>query len=154
MKLHVLAVGKVRDKHLAALCDDFEGRIRRYVGGDLIQVKDARSREPALARQEEGERLLAKLPPSCLAVVLDEHGRDRTSVDLADWLRARQDEGVKDLRFVVGGAWGLSDAVKARSRHALRLSSMTLTHEMARLLLLEQLYRACCIQRGLPYHHR
>lgn len=154
MKLHVVAVGRVRDAHLRALCDDFAGRLRRFLPGELIEVKDARAQKPARARAEEGERLLAKLPPGCLAIALDERGPERSSVGLASWLQQRQDEGVGDLRFVVGGAWGLSDAVKTRCSGSLRLSTMTLTHEMARLLLLEQLYRACSIQRGLPYHHR
>jgi 23S rRNA (pseudouridine1915-N3)-methyltransferase len=153
MKLHVLAVGRVRDVHLRALCDEFDGRLRRFLPGDVLEVRDARTRDPARARQEEGERLLGKLPPGCLAVALDEGGRERTSVGLAEWLQARQDEGLGELRFVIGGAWGLSDDVKARCRGKLRLSAMTLTHEMARLVLLEQLYRAASIQRGLPYHH-
>jgi 23S rRNA (pseudouridine1915-N3)-methyltransferase len=153
VKLHIVAVGRVKNPHLRALCDEFDGRLRRYLPGDVVEVKDARARDPARSRQEEGERLLAKLPPGCMALSLDEHGRERTSVGLAKWLQERQNEGVRDLRLVVGGAWGLSGDVKARCQGSIRLSSMTLTHEMARVLLLEQLYRACCIQRGLPYHH-
>lgn len=150
----MVAVGRVRDAHLRALCEEFGGRLRRFLPGDLIEVKDARAQKPAQVRREEGQRILAHLPAGCRCVALDERGREHSSVGLARWLQERQDEGVSDLRFVLGGAWGLSEAVKERCAGSLRLSAMTLTHEMARLVLLEQLYRACSIQRGLPYHHR
>ncbi len=134
-----------------ALCAEFQKRLGRYVPVEVVEVKDARGRSPRDCAEQEGARLLAKIDAS--AVLLDEHGRERTSRQLAQWLRKTTDEGQREITFVLGGAWGLSDAVLDRCPQRLRLSSMTLTHEMSRMLLLEQLYRACTILRGAPYHH-
>lgn len=146
-----MAVGRVKDPHLAALCAEYGRRLGRYGPFEAIEVKDARGGTPQASARAEGERLLAKIDAS--AILLDERGEERTSRQLADWLTRAADEGQRDLTFVIGGAWGLSDDVLRRCSGRMRLSSMTLTHEMSRLLLLEQLYRARTIQRGAPYHH-
>ena len=101
----------------------------------------------------EAERIVSKLPSTCLAVALDEGGRRLSSVDFARWIEARSRDAVRDLRFVVGGAHGLGDAVRKRCSESIRLSDMTLPHELARLLFLEQYYRAWTILRREPYHH-
>ncbi len=134
-----------------ALCAEFARRLGRYATVEVVEVKDARGRSPRECAEQEGARLLDKIDAS--AILLDEHGRERTSEQLAHWIQKKTDEGQRELTFVVGGAWGLSDAVLERCPQRLRLSSMTLTHEMTRMLLLEQLYRACTILRGAPYHH-
>jgi 23S rRNA (pseudouridine1915-N3)-methyltransferase len=154
LKTSVVAVGRLRDAHCAGLCDDYAGRIRRFGPLDLVEVKEARGLPRERAIEQEGERILARLPAGCRAVSLDERGRTLTSEQLAKWLADRQRDATRDLRFVVGGAWGLSGGVKARCQESIRLSSMTLPHELARVLLLEQLYRAWTILRGAPYHHR
>lgn len=152
MKIALVAVGRLKDKHARALADDYAGRIARYTSWSLVEVKDARGESPRRAPAIEAERLLAKLPPAAHVVTLDEHGARRTSVDFSKWLDQRQHAG-REVRFVLGGPHGLGDAVKARANESLRLSDMTLPHELARVLFLEQLYRAFTILRGSKYHH-
>jgi 23S rRNA (pseudouridine1915-N3)-methyltransferase len=145
----LIAVGRVRDRSFAASCDDYARRIARYGPFETLEVKEARGESAARARPIEAARLLGKLPAGCRVVTLDEHGRALTSVQLSQLLDARH----PDLRFVIGGAWGLGDAVKKRADDSIRLSSMTLPHELARVVLLEQLYRAWTILRREPYHN-
>ena len=119
----------------------------------MVEVKEGRGLPPKQAIAAEGVRLLEKLPRGCHAVALDEHGKSMTSVGLAGWLTRRQQDATRDLRFVIGGAYGLSADVKARCDLSLRLSDMTLPHQLARVLAAEQLYRAWTILRREPYHH-
>lgn len=153
MKISLVAVGRLKDKHASALCADYSGRIARYTPWDIVEVKDARGESPARAPHIEADRLLSKLPPGARVVTLDEHGTQRTSVEFSRWL-AEQQRGGQELHFVLGGPWGLGDAVKERAAESLRLSDMTLPHELARVVFLEQLYRAFTILRGSKYHHR
>jgi 23S rRNA (pseudouridine1915-N3)-methyltransferase len=152
MRISLLAVGRTRDKHAAALCADYASRIPRFAPFSVEEVKDGRGRDERAARQIEGERILARLPPGARCVLLDEFGTRRTSVGLAEWLTERQRD-TQELRFVLGGAFGFDDAVKSRVTETLRLSDMTLPHELARVMFLEQLYRALSIQAGRKYHH-
>ncbi len=152
MRISLVAVGRTRDKHAAALCADYASRIPRYGSFAVHEVKDARGVNEKKARQVEGERLLTRLPEGCRVVLLDEFGTRRTSIGFANWLNERAVD-TQDMRFVLGGPWGFSADVRARSRDALRLSDMTLPHELARVVFLEQLYRALTIQRGGKYHH-
>lgn len=153
MKTTVLAVGSVRDAHYRGLCEDYAKRIQRFSPLDIDEVKDGRGLDPEQARVAEGERILRRLRDSAYVVALDGGGRTRSSEDLAAWLDARSRDRTRGLTFVVGGPFGLSDAVLARCRERLSLSAMTLPHELARTVLLEQLYRAWTILRRLPYHH-
>ena len=152
MKLALVAVGKVRDRGLARLADDYAGRIGRFVPFRTHEVRDARDRSVHEVKRLEGERLLARLPPSCRAVSLDERGRDLTSAQVAEQLDTWSRNGVREVWFVVGGPDGLAAPVLERCQDSWRLSSMTLPHEVARVVLLEQLYRGWTILRGLPYH--
>lgn len=151
MKLLLLAVGKMRSAPLAAVCDDYLGRLKRFGAVEIKEVK-ASSRDAREAAQEECERLAAALEPSDRLIVLDEHGAQISSVELSQWLSRHEREGVKRLVFALGGAYGMTDAFKARGR-LLALSKLTLPHELCRAVALEQLYRARTIQQGLPYHH-
>ena len=153
MKLTVVAVGRLRDPQHRALCDDYSKRLARLCSFSMLEVKDVRGVAPSRAPAVEAERLLRQLPASCTAVSLDERGRDLTSKELAKWLQEHADLGTRDLRLVIGGPYGLSDEVHSRCRESLRLSSMTLPHELARTLLLEQLYRAHTILKRIPYHN-
>jgi len=153
LKTRVLAVGKLRDAHYRALCDDYAKRIRRYSPLDLDEVKDGRGLAPGQAVATEGDRLLKRLSSSAWLVALDDEGQARSSEDMARWLEARSADGTREIVFVVGGPFGLAEPVLARSREQLSLSKMTLPHELARTVLLEQLYRAWTIVRGSPYHH-
>ena len=153
MKTVVLAVGHVREAPLRLVCEDYIKRIRRFGRIEVVEVKAGHGREPKKARELEAERLLKHLPAGVRTVALDERGATRTSLELSRWLAELQTRGTRELRFVVGGAWGLSSKITTRCDESLRLSSMTLPHELARVVLLEQYYRAWTILRGLPYHN-
>ncbi len=152
MKLRVVAVGKDRSGLFAPAVDEYVARLGRYVRFELVEVPEARRHAGTpRAKDEEGEALLARLGAKERVVLLDERGTEETSDAFARrvgrWLSSGQ-----DVALVVGGADGFSDAVRARANDAIALSRMTLAHRLARLVLVEQLYRAMTILRGEPYH--
>jgi 23S rRNA (pseudouridine1915-N3)-methyltransferase len=152
VKLRVLAVGRDRSGLYAPAVDEYASRLSRYVKFELVEVPEARKLAGTpRAREEEGEALLAKLGPKEHAVALDERGEELTSVALADRVR-RWLERSQDVTLVVGGSDGLAPEVLERARERLSLSRFTLPHRLARLVLVEQLYRAFTILRGEPYH--
>ncbi len=153
-QVSLIVVGKLRETFWAQAADHFTSRLSRTMRVREIIVKDGNSRlSPADRNVEEGERILAALSPTDIPIALDEHGTLRTSVEFARFLDDQTLDGNRTPCFLVGGAFGLSPAVRAACRHTFSLSPMTFTHEMARVLLLEQLYRADAILRGSPYHH-
>jgi 23S rRNA (pseudouridine1915-N3)-methyltransferase len=141
----VIAVRKMKNRSLAALCDDFAKRLQRQGNFELIELKDGDV-------ASEGQRILEALDKRKGARVyaMAEEGTTRTSAKLAHQLQRLQGQ---PAIFIIGGAYGLSDAVKQRADVLLALSPMTFTHEIARMLLCEQLYRAVSIQTGSKYHH-
>ena len=154
MKIVVAAVGKAKGP-AAELIAEYEARARRYFPLEVAEVKEEAFRRPgdaARVRDEEGKRLLARIPAGVEIVALHETGKAWTSAQLADWLAGLAVRGSPGAAFVVGGAYGLGDEVLRRARHQLSLGAFTLPHELARLILAEQLYRAGTIQRGEPYH--
>jgi len=154
MKVIVAAVGRARGP-AAELIAEYEARAKRYFPLEVAEVKEEAFRRPgdaARVRDEEGKRLLARVPAGVELVALHEGGKSWTSQQLADWLAELAVRGSPGAAFVVGGAYGLADEVLRRARHQLALGAFTLPHELARLILAEQLYRAGTIQRGEPYH--
>jgi 23S rRNA (pseudouridine1915-N3)-methyltransferase len=154
VKLALLAVGKPRGAVAEAIAD-YETRLRRYFGFDAVEVKEEpfrREGDAARVRDAEGKRLLERVGTGMELVALHETGQQWTSPRLAEYLAELALRASPGAAFVIGGAYGLSDDVLARARVRLSLGAMTLTHEMARLVLTEQLYRAGTIQRGEPYH--
>ncbi len=152
MRLRILAVGRDRSGLYAPAVAEYEGRIRRCARFELVEVPEARKHAGTpRAKEEEGAALLAKLDPREQVVALDERGREHTSVELAGRLRAWT-EAARDVALVIGGSDGLAPEVLARAGETLALSRLTLAHRLARLVLVEQLYRAFTILRGEPYH--
>ena len=153
MRVVIAAVGKPRDRHLAAAIDDYETRAARYWPLDVVEVREASGRgiSAAVAKEREGERFLERLPAGAMLVACDEHGDRLTSAEFATMVTSSRDRA-KDIAFVIGGAFGLSDVLRGRAARAIQLAPWTLPHEMARLVLAEQLYRAGTIVRGEPYH--
>lgn len=153
MVLHVVAVGRVRHPGLRAACDDYATRIRRYLKLAIREVAEAGRRAPGAraARRHEGERLADAVPADARLVGLTRNGEDFTSRDFARRV-ARWRDGGRDVAFLIGGAFGLDEELLARCDLRLRIAPFTLPHELARLVLLEQLYRAGTILRGEPYH--
>ncbi len=152
--LEFLFPGKTRESYLAAGIDDFRRRLANYAEIEikvLKEVKPGRKPEPQV-RQEEGQGLLARLAPKTLVVALDPAGRPISSEELATLLANWEEGGRRHLTFLVGGALGLAPEVLARADFTLSMSRLTFTHEMARLLLMEQLYRAFNIRAGTGYH--
>jgi 23S rRNA (pseudouridine1915-N3)-methyltransferase len=153
VRLVVAAVGKPRDRHLAAAIEEYETRAARYWPLVTAEVREAsgRSVSPANARAKEGERLLERLPAGALVVACDERGERLTSAQFAELLSGARD-AARDIAIVIGGAYGLDDTVRRAATRTLQLAPWTLPHELARLVLAEQLYRAGTIARGEPYH--
>jgi 23S rRNA (pseudouridine1915-N3)-methyltransferase len=153
VRIVVAAVGKPRDRALAAAIGEYETRARRYWTLDVHEVREepARAAPADLVREREGERLLARVPPGASVVACDESGDGMTSSAFAAWLQ-RERESARDVAFAIGGAYGLAPRVRDGAARRLALAPWTLPHELARLVLAEQLYRAGTIVRGEPYH--
>lgn len=150
MKFRLVVVGRVRDRALAEVIAGYEERAARYWPLEVMEVREEHGREATSVVRREGERLLEKAAGSLL-VACDERGDLLTSVSFADWMQ-RLREGGRDVSFVIGGAHGLDVAVRAAAARRLTLAPFTLPHELARLVLGEQLYRAGTIVRREPYH--
>lgn len=152
MKLTVLAFGRLRSRELAAVADDYAARLARYVPAEVVELRDERGADAA-ARAKEARRLEEALRGDDFVVLLDERGRQMSSPELAAFLAERTRAGRGRTVLVVGGPFGVDDSVRRRAGLVLSLSRMTLPHELARAVLLEQLYRAFTILRGEKYHH-
>lgn len=157
MKLMLLTVGKISQRPMQQLVEDYAGRLGRYLPLEIVELKEekggGKKPDPRFIREKEGERVLTRIPDDAFVLLLDERGKGVGSEELASRLEAHMIDGTRTLCFVIGGAYGLSEPLKARADLLLSLSSMTLTHQMARMLLLEQLYRAMTIIRNEPYHN-
>ncbi len=152
MRLRIVAVGKDRSGLYAPAVEEYAKRIARFARFEIVEVREARKHAGTpRARDEEGETILATIGERERMVALDERGEEETSVEFARRV-ARWLERAQDVALVIGGSDGLSDAVKARAAETLALSRMTLAHRLARLVLVEQLYRAFTILRGERYH--
>lgn len=153
MRFIVAVVGKPRDASLAGAIREYERRAGRYWPLDVHEVREepARAASADLVRDREGERLLTALPPAADVVTCNVAGRQMTSEQFATWLQKLR-ERARDVAILIGGAFGLSGAVAKRASSSLALAPWTLPHELARLVLAEQLYRAGSIVRGEPYH--
>jgi 23S rRNA (pseudouridine1915-N3)-methyltransferase len=155
MKTILILVGKTTDKHFQAGIDDYTRRISHYMPFDTVTIPELRNTKNLSEEQQktaEGELILRQIQPTDTVVLLDEHGKELRSVEYARWLQQKQ-QTARRLVFVVGGPYGFSDAVYERANEKISLSKMTFSHQMVRLIFTEQLYRACTIIKGEPYHH-
>jgi 23S rRNA (pseudouridine1915-N3)-methyltransferase len=152
MRLHLVAVGRVSDPALRAACAEYVARIRRVWSLDLFEVRPPTGKFPPAERvRREGDRLLETIPERALGIALTRAGRSESSEGFAQRLADWQATG-REIAFVIGGADGMDRQVHQRCGESLSLSPLTLPHELARVVLLEQLYRAGTIWRGTPYH--
>lgn len=155
MKTILILVGKTTDKHFQAGISDYAARIGHYMPFDIVtipELKNTKSLSEEQQKTAEGELILKQIQPQDTVVLLDEHGKELRSVELARWLEQKQ-ATARRLVFVIGGSYGFSSAVYGRANEQLSLSKLTLSHQMVRLVVTEQIYRACTIIRGEPYHH-
>lgn len=155
MKTILIQVGKTTDKHIAASIDDYISRISHYMPFSITtipELKNTKSLSEEQQREREGELILGQIQPTDTVVLLDEHGTEMRSLEFARWIE-RQQQSARRLLFVIGGPYGFSKSVYQRANHQISLSQMTFSHQMVRLIFTEQIYRACTIIRGEPYHH-
>ena len=152
--IKLLLVGKTTDKHLDALIGDYRQRLTHYLPFDIQVIPDLKQGKLSFEQQKqlEGERILSAVTGNTRLVLLDERGKQFRSVDFAAHLQ-KQLAATPNITFVIGGPYGFSQAVYDRADGMLSLSAMTFSHQMIRLLFIEQLYRAMTILRNEPYHH-
>ena len=153
MRILILAVGKLKERHWADAADEYIKRLGAYANVDIVELSDRDiSRDAVAAKRVESESILKAIPAGYRVVALDERGKQHTSKQLASRIEDMMVGGTSSIAFVVGGSAGLDQAVLDRADERLSLSSMTFPHQMARVVLLEQVYRAFKIIRGEPYH--
>ena len=155
MRLHLVWIGKTRDRHCAALIEEYLDRIKHFATCEVSELKDrsgADEKRPDRLVVTEGRKLITAIERDDFVALLDEEGNEYSSLQFAEFIDKRRLAGTKRLAFVIGGFAGVSDEVKKRADLRLSLSRMTLTHELARVILTEQIYRAFTLLAGLPYH--
>lgn len=156
MNITLIVVGRTVEKYLQTGEAEYEKRLKHYTKFNMEvipELKNAKNLSTEQIKSTEGELILQKLTTSDHVVLLDENGKLKGSVEYANWLQGVMNRGVKRLVFVVGGAYGFSEDVYRRANEKLSLSPMTFSHQMVRLIFIEQLYRAHTILSGQPYHH-
>ena len=156
MKITLLVVGKTTTGYLKPGIDDYTARLGHYVPFDIQYVQDARNTRnlsETQQKQNEGRSILTTVDKGDYVVLLDEHGREMTSMQFSEYLQKRMSSGVRRVVFVIGGPYGFSQEVYDRANEKISLSKMTFSHEMVRVIFAEQLYRAFTILNHEPYHH-
>jgi 23S rRNA (pseudouridine1915-N3)-methyltransferase len=158
MQILIIAVGKIKEKYLQDGIAEYQKRLRPYVKMNILEIAEDKRighltpSDQKRIKEAEGMRILVSIPQDSFVIVLDINGVHWSSETLAENLRQYEIAGRNSLSIIIGGDLGLSDAVIARSNIRLSLSLMTFTHQMIRLIILEQIYRACKINRNEPYH--
>ncbi|ATA81027.1 23S rRNA (pseudouridine(1915)-N(3))-methyltransferase RlmH [Capnocytophaga leadbetteri] len=157
MNIKLIAVGKTDNPALQQLISTYEKRLSYYINFELQllpDIKNSKSLSEEQQKIKEGELILSYVEPSHHLILLDERGKEYTSIAFADELQKKMNTGIKQLTFVIGGPYGFSQAVYQRANSKLSLSKLTFSHQMIRLFFVEQLYRAFTILRNEPYHHQ
>lgn len=155
MRITLLVVGKTTDPRLQSLIEDYQQRLKHYIPFEFVvvpDIKNAKTLSQEQLKSAEGQAILSFLTPAMDVLLLDEHGREFRSIEYADFLQKKMSSG-RDLTLVIGGAYGFSKEVYDRANGKISLSQMTFSHQMIRLMAIEQIYRAMTILRGEPYHH-
>ena len=156
MKVCLITVGKTDAGWVREGLDTYASRLVHYIQfsiNEIPELKNCSSLSRAQIKEKEGELILKNVRPSDRVILLDEHGKEYRSVDFAGMIEGLSVSGGKDIVFVIGGAYGFSDAVYSRCDGKISLSEMTFPHQLVRVIFTEQLYRACTIIKGEPYHH-
>ena len=156
MRVTLILVGKTVNRHFVDLVDDYASRLKHYINFDILtipELKNTKSLSAEQQKQQEGELILKQLQAGDQVVLLDEHGKELRSVEFSAYMEQKMQTVSKRLVFVIGGPYGFSPDVYGRANGKLSLSKMTFSHQMVRLIFVEQLYRAMTIMRGEPYHH-
>lgn len=156
MKVKLIVVGKTIPKYLIEGINEYEKRLKHYVSFNNIVIPDLKNTKKLSVeqqKQKEGELILNQISGKEFVAILDENGKQSTSVEFSKLIKQKMISGLKDIVFVVGGPYGFSAEIYSRADVKLSLSKMTFSHQMVRLIFVEQLYRAMTIIKGEPYHH-
>ena len=156
MKFTLLVVGKTVEKHYIAAINGYTERTKHYTSFDIEvipELKNTKSLSMEQQKEKEGELILKALQPGDVVVLLDEHGKEFRSIEFANWIERKMHTVNKRLVFIIGGPYGFSQAVYGAAQEKISLSKMTFSHQMIRLIFVEQLYRAMTILNNGPYHH-
>ena len=157
MTIKLLAIGKTDSASLQDLIVKYEERLRHYIKFELEiipDIKNVKNLSETQQKKKEGELILKNLNATDVLVLLDENGKQFGSVEFSDYLQKKMNSGIKQLVLVIGGPYGFSDTIYNKAQAKISLSKMTFSHQMVRLFLVEQLYRAFTILKNEPYHHR
>lgn len=156
MKIKLLAIGKTDDKNLQTLIETYQNRLKHYIRFDIEiipDIKNAKNLSESQQKDKEGELILKKLTSTDTLILLDEKGTEFRSIEFSRYLQKKMNSGIKQLVFAIGGPYGFSSSVYKKSAGKISLSKMTFSHQMIRLFVVEQLYRAFTILKNEPYHH-
>ncbi len=157
MKIKLIVIGKTIKPYLKEGEAEYDKRMKHYIGFEELVIPELKNASKLSVNEikiKEGQLILSKLEKSDTVVLLDEKGRDFTSEEFSGFLQKKMNSGLKQLVFIVGGAYGYSEDVYQRGNQKISLSKMTFSHQMVRMIFKEQLYRAFTILKGEPYHHR
>ena len=156
MKVNLILVGKTTSKMFQSIIEDYSERVKHYTPFEVTvipELKNTKSLSQEQQKQIEGEQILRQLQESDHVVLLDEHGLELRSIEFATWISKKQQAVSRRLVFVIGGPYGFSPTIYQRANEKLSLSKMTFSHQMVRMIFIEQLYRAFTILKGEQYHH-
>ena len=156
MKIILMQTGKTTDKNISLIADLYSSRISKYYSFETITLPDLKNTKNMPVEEQrikEGRKIVQSLTGEDLVILLDEKGREFTTLELASWFEKQFMISRKRIVFIIGGAWGFSEEVYSRADMKISLSRMTFPHQLVRLLFLEQIYRVFTIIKGEPYHH-
>lgn len=156
MEIELLTIGKTGMKFIATGIEEYSRRLKHYISYRIAVMPDIRKSAgmtETKQKEAEGEMILSRLQPSDYVILLDERGKEYTSLEFSAYINRQMVAGRRKVVFIIGGPYGFSEAVYGRADSKISLSRMTFNHEMVRLFFTEQLYRALTILRGGPYHH-
>ena len=158
MRINIVCVGKIKEKYLKLGIDEFKKRLSKYCKLEIIELEDEKApenlsdKEMLMIKEKEGKKILSKIKDHSYVIALAIDGKNLSSEELAETINKLGVRGISNITFVIGGSLGLSDEVLSRADYKLSFSKMTFPHQLMRLILLEQVYRAYRINNGEPYH--
>lgn len=156
MKATLILVGKTVDKRFAEFISEYTNRLKHYISFEINTIPELKNTKSITSEQQknsEAELIIKNLQPSDYVVLLDEHGKEMRSVEMADWMKRKMNTINKRIVFIIGGPYGFSQKIYDIAHEKLSMSKMTFSHQMIRLIFVEQLYRSMTILNGEPYHH-
>ncbi|MGB5668342.1 MAG: 23S rRNA (pseudouridine(1915)-N(3))-methyltransferase RlmH [Maribacter sp.] len=157
MMIKLLAVGKTDNDSLQRLVSEYENRLKHYIRFEMEiipDIKNVKNLSESQQKEKEGNLILKKINNTDVMILLDEKGKQFTSLEFSNYLQKKMNSGIKQMVLVIGGPYGFSDEVYTKAQGKISLSKMTFSHQMVRLFMVEQIYRAFTILKNEPYHHR